>query len=93
MENFDQIKPRIIEALNSKARNLKCAACYNNEMILIDGFFNRSVQKEINSGLIVGGPVMPTIGLVCKKCGHIMEFSLGALGLLSDEPNQLKKDE
>lgn len=89
MKKFEELKAEIIEKLKEKAPNLQCSACStpydaHRKLILIDGYFNRILQKELK-GLVVGGPTVPTFGLVCENCGHIMEFSLGALGLLKKE--------
>lgn len=89
MDKFSDIKPDIIKALNEKVPNLKCTTCQNTELILIDGFFNRSVQNEITSGLVVGGPIIPTIALACKNCGNLIEFSVGALGLIKNESKKV----
>lgn len=93
MNNFEDLKSKIVEELNKRIPNLHCPICDSKEMILTDGFFNHLLNKEISGNLIIGGPSIPTVTIICKKCGHIMEFAVGVLGLLpkkEDQDNQSK---
>lgn len=83
-QNFEELKPKIIEELNKRAPNLKCPACENRKMILIDGFLNRPLQKEISGNFVIGGPSVPTVVIACETCGHLMEFAAGVLGVLKN---------
>ena len=92
MRNFDEIKKEIIDKIQQKAPLLQCPVCHTRNVILVDGFINHSLQKEL-VGVVIGGPSIPTVGLVCSNCGYLMEFSVGVLGLLpkkADEVNDAK---
>lgn len=95
----DEIKKKIQENLNKKLqekeRNLTCPVCGNNNFILADGFSNDLLQDHLG-GLVIGGPAIPEIVVVCGHCGHILKFSAGVLGLLpekKEEKTEEKKEE
>lgn len=90
---FDDIKQKIVEELNKRVPNLKCPICSNGEMILADGFISHQLNKELTGNFILGGPTIPVVAVICKHCGHTMEFSVGALGLLTKEDDQNEKPE
>lgn len=46
---------------------------------LINGFLNPSVQSEISSGINMGGPSMPMVGLVGNASGRVYAFALKAI--------------
>lgn len=79
--SFDELRPEIIKKLNS-IDNLHCPICWQRDMILMDWFVNRYINKKLNWDLIVGWPFIPTFWIICKNCWHVIEFSLWALWLL-----------
>lgn len=85
----EDVKKKIQENLNKKlqekGKNLVCSACGNNNFILADGFTNDLLQEKMAGGLVIGGPSIPQIVVVCSHCGHVMKFSAGILGLLPDQ--------
>ena len=94
----DEIKKKIQENLNKKlqekGRTLACSVCGNNNFILADGFTNDLLQDHLG-GLVIGGPAIPEVVVVCSHCGHILKFSAGVLGLLpekKDKKPEEKKD-
>lgn len=88
---FDDIKQKIVEELNKRVPNLKCPICDKGDMILADGFISHQLNKELSGNLVLGGPSLPTVAIICKFCGLTLEFSVGALGLLPQEENNLNK--
>lgn len=80
-------KERIINALNSRGAVKPCPRCGNNEFNLIDGYFNQSIQFEL-TGLSIGGPSIPSIIVVCSKCGYMSQHAMGSLGLLPQEKSK-----
>jgi hypothetical protein len=58
--------------------------CGHNKFVLADGFFNNSVQTNFEAALVLGGPSIPTIALICSNCGFISQHALGVLGLLEE---------
>jgi hypothetical protein len=74
----------LVEALDQKFEELGnapvCPYCECDEWH-VAGVINNSIVKEIGA-LYMGGPSVPTVGLICKRCSHFAQFSLHGLGLL-----------
>mgnify|MGYP003469838618 CR=1 FL=1 len=83
-------KQKIISKLNSKIDNIKCPMCGNNHFIIADGYFNPTMQDDLNN-LVLGGPSIPSIAIVCNKCGFISSHALGVLGLLPKHAENSQK--
>ncbi|MBE6263193.1 MAG: hypothetical protein E7104_04385 [Prevotella sp.] len=81
-------KQRIISELNNRINSgdIKCPMCGNKHFIIADGYFNSIMQDSLN-GIVLGGPSIPSIAIVCSKCGFISSHALGVLGLLP-KPNE-----
>lgn len=82
-------KLRIVLELNNRINSgdIKCPMCGNKHFIIADGYFNTPLQDNFN-GIKIGGPSIPSIPIICNKCGFISSHALGILGLL---PNQSKE--
>lgn len=81
-KNLSEIeKRRIIQILNERIPNLECPMCHEKHFIIADGYFNSIIQAELND-IMIGGPSIPNIGIVCGNCGFISHHALGVLGLL-----------
>ncbi|MFA6272247.1 MAG: hypothetical protein WC693_04040 [Patescibacteria group bacterium] len=80
MEQSD--KEKIIKALNDRVAGLPCPRCGNQQFNLVDGYVTQSLQKDFKSGMILGGPALPSVVVVCSRCGFMSQHALGALGLL-----------
>jgi hypothetical protein len=52
-----------------------------------DGYVTHPISGEVGK-MIFGGINVPTIALFCSKCGFMMEFSIGVLGLLPKPPDE-----
>ncbi|KKU85289.1 MAG: hypothetical protein A2667_01990 [Candidatus Wildermuthbacteria bacterium RIFCSPHIGHO2_01_FULL_47_27] len=91
----EETKKKIIENLNKKLkekeRNLVCPVCGHNNFILADGFTNDLLQDHFG-GLVIGGPAIPEVVVVCGHCGHILKFSAGVLGLLPEKKEEAAGD-
>lgn len=83
-------KQKIISKLNSRIGNIKCPMCGNNHFIIVDGYFNPTMQDDLNN-LVLGGPSIPSIAIVCNKCGFISSHALGVLGLLPQQTEESQK--
>lgn len=81
-------KKKIIEALQKCGANLPCSRCGNQTFTLIDGYFNQTVQPQLNNSLMIGGPSVPSVGVVCNKCGLISHHAVGVLGLMPTPDNK-----
>ena len=77
-------KQRIIQALEERGAKLPCPRCGNQQFTLVDGYFNQTVQTELK-GMVIGGPSVPSVVVVCTRCGYMSQHALGALGLLPKE--------
>lgn len=58
----------------------KCPVCNNDRFIYSDGISLINLQSSLK-GMVLGGPRIPAIIVICNNCGHIMHFSLIKLGL------------
>ncbi len=80
----DSEKQKIVSELNRRIPNLVCPMCHQRSFIILDGYFNQPIQAELE-GVVLGGPALPSIGIVCNNCGFISQHALGVLGLLPKE--------
>ncbi|MBE3112062.1 MAG: hypothetical protein IMZ46_16420 [Acidobacteria bacterium] len=77
----DEMKAKIIKALEGAGVALPCPRCGNVNFSLIGGYFNQFLQPRLG-GIVIGGPSIPSIGTVCIRCGFIAQHALGPLGLM-----------
>ena len=82
----------IIKILEERGVLLPCPRCSKNEFELLDGYFNQPIQGAL-PGMVLGGPSVPSIGVVCKNCGFISQHALGALGLMPESKSEPHKEE
>lgn len=82
--SFDDNKNKIIEILRSRISNFECPFCKQKEFVLAGGYFAHDLQQDLK-GRQMGGLNIPTIPLICKQCGYVSEFAIGALGLLEQQ--------
>ena len=85
-------KQKIISELFTRINsgNIKCPMCGNEHFIIADGYFNSILQDNLN-GIVIGGPSMPSIPIVCNQCGFISSHALGILGLLPKQNDKNQK--
>ena len=76
-------KQKIVVELNNRINSgdIKCPMCGNKHFIIADGYFNSTMQDDLKN-FVLGGPSIPSIAIVCNKCGFISSHALGILGLL-----------
>jgi len=84
-------KVAIISQIQRLIPNLECPICHNRHFIIADGYFNSSIQGKLD-GMVLGGPSIPSIGLICNKCGFISHHALGVIGMLPKQDTESKKD-
>ena len=80
----DEKKQEIIKALEERGAKLPCPRCGNQSFTLIGGYFNQTIQTDLK-GMVLGGPSVPSVVVVCNRCGYLSQHALGALGLLPKE--------
>lgn len=82
MPNFsDEQYQAIIKALEERGVRHECPRCGNPNFAVGDGYFINPVQKDF-SNFNLGGLSVPSIVLICTKCGFISQHALGSLGFL-----------
>ena len=80
-------KQKILNELNQRLQGLTCPICQNQNFAMIDGYFYNYPQGNDFSSLNLGGQNIPTIAIVCNKCGFVSQHVLGVLGLLPKNKN------
>lgn len=90
--NFEENKDRIVNELNKKISNLKCPVCGLGPLTLGGGFFAHDLQQDLSQRQL-GGVNIPTVPIICKHCGYVMEFAAGSLGLLPPDSSSGKLSE
>lgn len=85
-------KQKIVVELNKRINSgeIKCPMCGNKHFIIADGYFNSIMQDNLNN-IALGGPSIPSIAIVCNKCGFISSHALGVLGLLPKQTEESQK--
>ena len=85
-------KEKIVSELNKRINSgdIKCPMCGNKNFIIADGYFNSIMQDSLN-GLLLGGPSIPSIPIICTHCGFISSHALGILGLLPKQTEESQK--
>jgi len=86
----EEDKKKIVQKLQEKGVRASCPMCGHNNFTIADGYFNHSIQNQIKSGLVIGGPSIPTIAIICMNCGFTSEHALGVLGLLPQSEGDKK---
>jgi hypothetical protein len=74
-------KEEIIRTLSERGVKGLCPMCGNNHFVVADGYFNTAIQNDFKT-LNLGGPSIPTISIICSRCGFVSQHALGVLGLL-----------
>ncbi len=84
-EKQDEIRGKIQKALDKKGRKgMECPVCSNNEFILIDGYVVNALQDNLDSGIKIGGPSIPSVVAACNNCGNMLFFNAIVLGLMGE---------
>jgi len=83
----DEERNKILEALKKKKVPRKCPACEGTEWTLGEQYTPLALN-DMSAGLVVGGPTIPTVALVCKNCGYVSLHSTLILAHLPVKPEQ-----
>jgi ribosomal protein L37E len=87
-EISEEQKNKIIKALSERGVVLPCPRCGNKNFNLVGGYVNSIIQTELTGGVVIGGPVIPSVIIVCDHCGFMSQHAIGKLGLLPKTENQ-----
>lgn len=77
-------KQKIAKKLVEKIGMFKCPICQNDTFSIADGFVANSLQQNLKS-LQIGGVYLPSIALVCNKCGFTSFHNTNILGIEEEE--------
>jgi hypothetical protein len=82
MEKEPEKKPindKVIKDALEKAGAVRnCPRCNHHEFKILNGFFAQSLQTN-TLGVQVGGNILPTIVVVCARCGFVSQYSVEIL--------------
>jgi ribosomal protein S27AE len=84
-------RERIVKALEERGATRPCPRCGNSSFELVAGYFKHFIQESL-SGVSIGGPSIPTVVVVCSRCGWLSEHAVGSLELLPKQPDEAKKE-
>jgi ribosomal protein S27AE len=79
-------KENIAKALAQRGVTLSCPRCGDNAWSVLDAYISNLLTADAGE-VALGGPVLPTIGVICNRCGFLAEHSMSALGLPPDLSN------
>lgn len=71
---FSDIKIELQAALQEKLKQSPILG--EAGFTLVEGFMTLSLQGEVSNNIIIGGPVIPTVGVVGNTSGRIYTFAL-----------------
>lgn len=70
---------KIVQVLTAKGVNRPCPRC-NHPKFSVAGETNIMIQEQPGS-LVIGGPTIPAVIVVCENCGYITQHASIPLGL------------
>lgn len=79
----------IAEALSERGVTLPCPRCGDDTWTILDAYISHSLTRDAGQ-FVIGGPVLPTVGVMCGKCGFLAEHAAVALGLIPSSPLRLR---
>lgn len=91
-ERSEEIINKITEAIKRKSgkTDFKCPVCTNNQFSLAGGFTTDFLVDKVQGGLVLGGPVLPSVPIVCTNCGNTFFLNAKVLGV-ADVEDQASK--
>lgn len=83
-------KKELSKALVEKiGRPFERPICHSQSFIIVDGYLVHGLQDNMNSIVLGKGPMIPSVAIVCIRCGFMSQYNLGVLGLMKkNEPSQ-----
>ncbi len=77
----DEQAEKIIRALEERGVRRPCPRCGNTDFSLAGGYFTNVLTDDIST-VQLSGQVIPTIAVICSRCGFFSQHALGTLGML-----------
>ena len=81
----------IIKVLKERGASKPCPRCGGTSFSLMDGYSTQPVQAT-QTGVVLGGQILPFVTVICNKCGYMSQHALGVLGLMEPQKNQEKEE-
>lgn len=91
MDFSSQDKQKFIDIIKERIPELQCPICHKKSFTLTDGYVSLHIQKRLD-GVYLGGPMIPSVGLICNNCGYVSLHAIGALGLMPEESTSKNKE-
>jgi len=79
MQFTPELRQKIIDKLQQVGVSQPCPRCKNMHFTIVDGFFMQPLQNDIEGALILSGPSVPSILIICTVCGYMSQHALGVL--------------
>lgn len=73
-------KQIILKKLQERIGSYQCPICHNNSFTIVDGYLANSLQNDFSS-MQLGGSFLPSVALVCNKCGFTSMHNAKVLGI------------
>ena len=77
----EEERTRIVKILEEKGVRSCCPMCGNKSFVLSEGYLTNTIQPDFTGGIRLDGPGIPTIAIICKKCGFMSQHSAVLLGI------------
>jgi len=74
----------VIKTLQERGASKPCPRCGGTSFNLQDGYFSQTVQPS-QTNVVLGGQILPSVMVICTKCGYISQYALGVLGLMEPQ--------
>jgi uncharacterized Zn finger protein len=84
MSEFNFLQQKIIDSLQKKKVGTTCPSCGQNEWAIIDQVVSVQIA-DINGGVRLPAPFIPSAGLICNSCGFVRVHALLQLGIDLEE--------
>ena len=73
-------RQNVIRALAEHGATLPCPRCGDNGWNVLDSYISNSLTLDVQK-VVIGGPVLPTVAVICTKCGFLAEHLAASLDL------------
>ena len=82
-----EVRTRVLAAIRAKLPIIgACPLCHTAAWTVADGFFVFPQMDTLDAGLIIGGPALPNVAIVCQTCGNTQFLNVVVLGLADLAP-------
>ncbi len=83
---FDEkTKIEIIKRLSERIPSFECPICHYKNFSIVDGFLVQGIQQQMEGIVLGNGPMVPSVALVCTRCGFMSQHNLGILGMINGD--------